>query len=838
MVNARELRRGKEAVAIEPSIQTAEAHHCELIEDDRERPGVPEEYDRQINHVGGAVAHPDDQSETAEMQAFGHVLQYPTERRPADYRRALISSASGIPTWFKDSGVKLGGQLTAPQKEEAEKLLFTWKDLFASNIEEMPVTDLVVHRIPVYPGMQPRRTKDRIYTREETNWMVKKIPEMEEAGVIGRSESPWSHRTKFVRKKDGGLRIVHVFCPIYQVTILSSYPMKRIEPLVNNLMRSAFSTYFQADAANGFWAVPMYLPHAYRTAFSTPGGQWQYLRMGQGLAGAPQTYTRLKDIFSGYIPAPNPEPCLNKCSAGAFKCFVDDDFGAFPSFRSQLNFLHQHYFPRLAWARLTLKGSKCGFFLDKISPLGFSSDGSGLRPSLDKVQAIRQYPRPTDTAEIEAFIYMTIYLRQFIPGRAEHALILQEAILYRPLNGDEKSKSEQASRRGKPIKVVVGIKWGQEQETAFKAIKKAIIENVVYGGDERKQYHLMTDASIHAIGGVLFQLPNTPAGTNLTTTTRREMKVIMFISKPLIAAETRYLTTEREALAILRCLEEVRWQVLGSPYPTKVYTDHKALLGLLCKDDAHGRIVRWQIRFAEYDVEYIHVSGKENVLADGMSRMRKSENVLTEVEHAFGEKLEVNVTEAEHTSDWGELLEDEWYGEIIHYKLFGELVSYTDENGQPLTTRKRRLVRLRSKRYRLLHNRQPHPPTDNQTNIRGIRISDGYITMRLDNRVVFVERDGKEAFCVRAVEVESILYQLHHCHGHFAAGVLLRTVIGRYYWPTRWKDIIVYCATCPSCQMIGPLKQLVSQMAILHLQPLDMMGFDCVGRFPETPRGN
>jgi len=27
-------------------------------------------------------------------------------------------------------------------------------------------------------------------------------------------------------------------------------------------------------------------------------------------------------------------------------------------------------------------------------------------------------------------------------------------------------------------------------------------------------------------------------------------------------------------------------------------------------------------------------------------------------------------------------------------------------------------------------------------------------------------------------------------------------------------------------------------MAIVHLQPLDMMGFDFVGRFPDTPRGN
>jgi len=169
----------------------------------------------------------------------------------------------------------------------------------------------------------------------------------------------------------------------------------------------------------------------------------------------------------------------------------------------------------------------------------------------------------------------------------------------------------------------------------------------------------MTDASIHAIGGVLFQLPNTPAGTSLTTKTRKEMKIIMFLSKRLIAVETRYSTTEREALAILRCLEEVRWLVLGSPYPTKVYTDYKALLGLLRKDDPHGRIVRWQIRLAEYDVQYIHIAGKENALADGMSRMRQSESTLTGVEHSCGGKLEVNSTEAERTSEWRDWLADE-----------------------------------------------------------------------------------------------------------------------------------------------------------------------------------
>jgi len=350
--------------------------------------------------------------------------------------------------------------------------------------------------------------------------------------------------------------------------MLSGYPMKRIKPVVNNLMQSRFNCYFQGDAANRYWAVAMYPPHAYRTAFSTHNGQWQYLRMGQGLAGRPQTYARLKDIFGGEIPEPHPEPCLDKCTTGAFEYFVDDDFRAFPDFKTQWDFLHHHYFPRLAWARLTLKGRKCGFFLDKLEPPGYSSNGSGLRPSLDKVRAIRDYPRPTNLNELEAFIYMTIYLRQFIPGRAEHAHILKEAIIYCALHDSEQNRSTQTTKWGKSVKVACGLKWGQEQESSFKAVKKAIVSNVVYGGDDSMQYHLMTDASLHPLGGVLFQLSNSPVGTNLTAATRPEMRIIMFISKRFRPAETRYSTTEREALAIIMCLEEVRWLVLGSLFST------------------------------------------------------------------------------------------------------------------------------------------------------------------------------------------------------------------------------------------------------------------------------
>jgi len=98
------------------------------------------------------------------------------------------------------------------------------------------------------------------------------------------------------------------------------------------------------------------------------------------------------------------------------------------------------------------------------------------------------------------------------------------------------------------------------------------------------------------------------------------MWIVPFISKKFLDAETQYHTTEREALAIIRCLEETMWLVNENRHPVLLYTDHPCLKTALENSDK-GRIVGWQLRLSEYDFQIIHIRGKENALADGMSRL-------------------------------------------------------------------------------------------------------------------------------------------------------------------------------------------------------------------------
>jgi len=89
-----------------------------------------------------------------------------------------------------------------------------------------------------------------------------------------------------------------------------------------------------------------------------------------------------------------------------------------------MRFLHERYFPRLHWAKLVLNPAKSHFFMESISMLGFSADGSGLRPNDSKLKAFSDYPTPRAEAEHDSFIHMTTYLRKFIPRRAEHVRIM------------------------------------------------------------------------------------------------------------------------------------------------------------------------------------------------------------------------------------------------------------------------------------------------------------------------------------------------------------------------------------------------------------------------------
>jgi hypothetical protein len=269
---------------------------------------------------------------------------------------------------------------------------------------------------------------------------------------------------------------------------------------------------------------------------------------------------------------------------------------------------------------------------------------------------------------------MVPFLRSVIPGQADLNSVIKAAILYETSQTTRKRKKCQ--QRGK-----VRFNWGPEQVTVFQKVKDAIASISLAGGDNSRQYHLATDASGTGIGGVLFQLRDTSAGTVPLENTRGKENFVMFMSFRLSDAETRYHTTEREALAVVRCLEEVHWLVLGATYPVKLYTDHQALTTILQGNDARGCIAQWQYQLSEYWLEYIHVPGQELAIADELSCIahqvkRQSTTDLDDLLMLSmavepGNEATVKDLHNDQLQHWKSWLQEPRYGDIVCYKLTG-----------------------------------------------------------------------------------------------------------------------------------------------------------------------
>ncbi|GFS56246.1 retrovirus-related Pol polyprotein from transposon opus [Trichonephila clavipes] len=93
---------------------------------------------------------------------------------------------------------------------------------------------------------------------------------------------------------------------------------------------------------------------------------------------------------------------------------------------------------------------------------------------------------------------------------------------------------------------------------------------------------------------------------------------IAFASRTLKKAKRNYTVTERECLAVIWALNKFK-TYFGS-LPVKVITDHAALTKLTNGKNLSSRMIRWALKLSEFNIEWEHRPGVQNVVADVLSR--------------------------------------------------------------------------------------------------------------------------------------------------------------------------------------------------------------------------
>ena len=124
-------------------------------------------------------------------------------------------------------------------------------------------------------------------TREE---LQNEVDSMLEMGVVRPSKSPYASPIVMVKKKDGSNRVCVDFRNLNKITEVDPEPMTMAEDLFCRV--SSMKYLSKIDLTKRYWQIPVAPDDVYKTAFVTPDGQYEFLRMSFGIVNSGATLVR------------------------------------------------------------------------------------------------------------------------------------------------------------------------------------------------------------------------------------------------------------------------------------------------------------------------------------------------------------------------------------------------------------------------------------------------------------------------------------------------------------------------------------------------------------------
>uniref|UniRef100_A0A8P4GKR5 Gypsy retrotransposon integrase-like protein 1 n=1 Tax=Dicentrarchus labrax TaxID=13489 RepID=A0A8P4GKR5_DICLA len=458
-----------------------------------------------------------------------------------------------------------------------------YADVFAAQDEDLGYTDQVKHEIPVVdesPVSQPyRRIPPNQYqeVREHISELLRK-------GVIQESSSSYASPIVLVRKSDGTLRLCVDYRRLNAKTRRDAFPLPRIDESLDALSGAKF--FSTIDLASGYHQVAVHEKDRNKTAFTTPFGLYEYLRMPFGLCNAPATFQRLM------------QATMSDLVFQIVLVYLDDLLVFSPTFQDHLVRL-ETVLKRLRDTGLKVKVEKCHFLQSEVRFLGHQVSSQGIGTDPDKICAVKLWPIPSTVKELRSFLGFCSYYRRFIEGFSQIAGPLHD-VVNTCMKECNQAKVNQKFRSA----------WTPQSQLAFELLKEKLTSAPTLGyADFTRPFLLETDASSLGLGAVLYQEQG------------GRKKVIAYASRRLRGAEKNdqnYSSMKLELLALKWAVtEKFRSYLLGSKFT--VITDNNPLCHLSTAN--LGAVQqRWVAQLAVFDFDVKYRPGRCNTAADALSR--------------------------------------------------------------------------------------------------------------------------------------------------------------------------------------------------------------------------
>ena len=99
----------------------------------------------------------------------------------------------------------------------------------------------------------------------------------------------------------------------------------------------------------------------------------------------------------------------------------------------------------------------------------------------------------------------------------------------------------------------------------------------------------------------------------------QDIRPVAYFSGAFTAQNKSWCATEREAYAVLNSVQHFNYYLQGAK--CTLHCNHNPLELFLSRGMKIAKLDRWVMLLQEYDITFVHIKGKDNILANAISRL-------------------------------------------------------------------------------------------------------------------------------------------------------------------------------------------------------------------------
>lgn len=651
--------------------------------------------------------------------------------------KELITDNEGTP-------INISPHLSLNEHKQAVNLIKEFIHLFTTDTANIKAANVKPCEIKMKPNYKdPKFNAPHRVSPQQRDELKTQLNKLSKANIIRPIISKFAAPAFLVKKKEqGAYRLVVSYKELNEKVEIDQYPLPRMNDLLRALEGAKY--FSSIDLNSGFFQIPIKLEDQHKLAFTTVHGLMTFTRLPQGFKNSSAIFQRkLNEAFSALL----------------YKSIIIyiDDLASYGNNFNQALLNLRETFIIMDKINFSMKTNKCHFFNEKIELLGHGISALGIQPLNKNTKAIMEFKQPKTQKDVRSFLGMCSYYRKHIKNFAKIAHPITELT-----KGDIKK-----------------IEWNNEHEQCFTTLKQHLIsEPLLRHFDDNKQVFLTIDASLVGLGACLEQ----PHNNNI-------LHPIGYASRKLLKNEETYSSTTLELLGLVFGITYFREYLWGRHF--FVFCDNISLQYYKNLKIPSARIARLTLKLLDYNFEIFYKKGKENKVADALSRYPINKININENINEIS--INFNNIEQQQSND----------------KFCSDIITA------------------------LKNNNDNNIPTKILRKSRQFLIKDNILYYKR-----FTPNNNINPTLVIPITLINQILKSYHespIGGHTGISRTIHKLQNKYYWPTLTKDTTEYIKCCHNCQInkkiigkpIGQLKPIQ-----LSNRPLDRITFDYLGPLP------